>query len=166
MSQHTITIAFDSYEIMPDSTTRKYYRWMTVPFGPKTTEYENNKSYDENMERFVYDCFENGFLFVSDTLAVPVFEIHGFYDEKDNTFLPSIQKEPVQTSQPVQPVQKGQQVQSVKDKDSYRDSKKIRHRHRKHHGRSAASVQLPFQVQKDSPSQPVNQSIDNTDNPS
>ena len=54
-----------------------------IPFSKKTTEYAEGLSYKENMEAMIYDILESGFVFVNDTLAVPIFNIRQYmaYEE-------------------------------------------------------------------------------------
>jgi hypothetical protein len=59
-----------------------------VPFSKQTTEYNNSLSYMENMEGMIYDILERGFVFINETVAIPIFCIKAFKaqaeDNKDN----------------------------------------------------------------------------------
>jgi len=137
MNQHSVIVTFDYCEAMPDSSTRRHSRWAAIPFGPKTTEYENNKSYFDNMEKFIFDCFENGFVFVNDSLAIPVFNIHGFSAESASQQNQKDITAPVTTQKPNIP-------SNISRRDDSNRNNKIKHRHRRN--RTQASSSLPFKV--------------------
>lgn len=73
-----IQIVYDFFEENKDGSIRKYPKICSIPFSSKTTEYINSLSYEENMEAMIFDILEDGFVFVSDKVAVPIFNIKEF----------------------------------------------------------------------------------------
>jgi hypothetical protein len=103
-----------------------------VPFSKQTTEYNNSLSYMENMEGMIYDILERGFVFINETIAIPIFCIKAFKakaeDNQDN-----------QSNQSNQSNQKVIQNTDVKKWKPINHGKKMNRRIR-HHGQNNLNV--------------------------
>lgn len=113
-----VKIIHDSYEECKDGknnvTWRKVVKASLVQFSPKTTSWNNFNSYSENMEAMILDIMENGYIFVSDKVAVPFFDIHQFVAHE----LPEQLEQPEQNKEKAKPI------------DSTKRYRPIVHKHR------------------------------------
>jgi len=82
-SGKSIKIIYSNYEVIQDGSIRWKDKEVIVPFSKDMTEYVTNQSYRDNMEAMILDIFESGYVFISDKIAIPVFNIKQFiaFDE-------------------------------------------------------------------------------------
>jgi hypothetical protein len=76
--ERAIKIIYLHYETMQDKSIKCIDREAIVKFSKDSTEYVINQSYKDNMEAMLLDIFENGFVFINDNIAIPVFNIKQF----------------------------------------------------------------------------------------
>jgi hypothetical protein len=76
--ERAIKIIYLHYETMQDKSIKCIDREAIVRFSKDSTEYVINQSYKDNMEAMLLDIFENGFVFINDNVAIPVFNIKQF----------------------------------------------------------------------------------------
>lgn len=76
--ERAIKIIYLHYETMQDKSIKCIDREAIVRFSKDSTEYVINQSYKDNMEAMLLDIFENGFVFINDNIAIPVFNIKQF----------------------------------------------------------------------------------------
>jgi len=76
--ERAIKIIYLHYETMQDKSVKCIDREAIVRFSKDSTEYVINQSYKDNMEAMLLDIFENGFVFINDNIAIPVFNIKQF----------------------------------------------------------------------------------------